>query len=318
MARKIKIVFMGTPEFSTTPLLTLHKHPEFNIEAVVTGIDKKIGRKQILVPSPVKDLSTKLNIPVLQPLSIKNNKDFEILLKGLKADFFIVVAFGQILPETILNIPKYGSINIHASLLPKYRGASPIESAILNGDSETGISIMKMEKGLDSGPIYSIFREKINEEDTSTTLRQKLSILASVHLPFILKEIKENDFYPIEQNHNEATYCSKIKKEDGLINLKEKTASQIINMIRAYNVWPESYLNLNNKKIKILSAEKDSNYKSRPYEFVELENKLIGIGTKKGIIIPKVVQLEGKKAVTIQDFLTGNKKLLIELLETAK
>lgn len=320
MAGKLKTVFMGTPDFAVAPLLALAGDPDIKVIAVITQEDKKIGRKQIITPPAVKTAAIKLDIPVLQPSEYRNNKEIINLLKGLKPDFFVVTAYGQILPEEILKIPRYGCINIHGSLLPKYRGASPIESAIIHGDKETGISFMKMIKKMDAGPIYGIFRLQIDNNDNSLTLRQKLSLLAATHLPYMLKDIASGAIEPIEQEHAKATYCRKITKEDGYTDLNKQTADEIINMTRAYDPWPGCFLVFKEKKIRIIEA-KSEHEKSKsvaPYEMIEMGKNEIGIGTKKGLLIPLKIQLEGKNPVSIQDFLLGNKNLLVRLLESAR
>lgn len=320
MAAKLKTVFMGTPDFAVAPLLALAGDADIKVVAVITQEDKKTGRKQIITPPPVKTAALKLDIPVLQPSKYRNNNEIVDLLKSLKPDFFVVTAYGQILPEKILKIPRYGSINIHGSLLPKYRGASPIESAIIHGDKETGVTFMKMISKMDAGPIYNIFRIPISNDDTSLTLRKKLSLLAATQLPYVLKDIASGTIQPIEQEHSKATYCRKITKKDGYIDLKKHTATDIINMTRAYYPWPGCFLVFKDKKIKIIRAEKDSNSSDniKPYEMIEIGKNKIGIGTKKGLLIPLELQMEGKNPVSIQDFLLGNKNLLVKLLESAR
>jgi len=320
MVAKLKTVFMGTPDFAVAPLLALAGNPDIKVVAVITQEDKKTGRKQIITQPPVKTAAIKLDIPVLQPSAYHNNNEIINLLKGLKPDFFVVTAYGQILPEKVLEIPRHGCINIHGSLLPKYRGASPIESAIIQGDKETGITFMKMIRKMDAGPIYDIFRLQISDDDTSLTLRQKLSLLAATQLPYVLKDIAFSTIEPIEQDHAKATYCRKITKEDGYADLNKQTAAEIINMIRAYDPWPGCFLVFKDKKIKIIRAESDSNTSSpiKPYEMIEMGKDKIGIGTKKGVLIPQKVQMEGKTPVSIQDFLLGNRNLLVRLLESAR
>lgn len=314
---------MGTPLFAVPPLLTLINDPVFDVTATVTQEDKKAGRKQILTPPPVKTAAVEHGIPVLQPPVIKGNNEFSDLLSELKADFFVVAAYGSILPSKILNIPRFGCINIHASLLPNYRGASPVEEALLRGDRETGVSFIKMTPELDAGPVYSIFRLPILDTDTSQTLRDKLSVLAANQLPYLLKDIISGDQPPpIEQDASKASYCRKIAKEDGQADLNIKTAREVFNMIRAYDPWPGCHLVLNDKKLRVLEADTDSvsaqALKAKPYELVELDKNKIGIGTKKGLLIPLKIQFEGKKAMNIQEFLLGNRTLLAKLLDNAR
>jgi methionyl-tRNA formyltransferase len=306
--QKIKIIFMGTPEFSLLPLKALMEDEEIEVQTVITQEDAKVGRKQILTPPPVKVLALANGIPVLQPPTLKGNNQIADVLKALHPDFMVVVAFGQILPKEILKIPKYGCINIHGSLLPKYRGASPIEEALVNGDAETGISFIKMEEGLDSGDILLMLRIKIAPEDNDTTLREKLSALGGTQLPYLLKDIKDGILTPIPQNHSQATFCRKIKKEDGLIDLKKMSAREIINKIRAYTPWPSCFLMINNKKLKILKADFDESGTTKtPAGTATFPTKeTVALQTTSGILIPKIVQPEGKNPMPIQDFLRGN------------
>jgi methionyl-tRNA formyltransferase len=309
-ARKIKIVYMGTPMFAVPPLEILLADADFDVLTVVTQEDKKTGRKQVVTAPPVKAAAILHNIPVLQPPSLKGNPEIVSLIKGLKPDFIVVVAFGQILPREILDIPKSGCVNLHGSLLPKYRGASPVEEALRNGDNETGITFIKMDDKLDSGNILLVQRLKIDPADNALILREKLCLLGTRLLPYLLKDIKDGLISPIPQNHSKATYCRKIRKEDGLVDLKTMSARQIVNHIRAYTPWPQCYLVGNGKRLKIIEAEFDENTaapsKIVPGEIVATPSEKIGLATQKGILIPKTVQLEGKKAMPFQDFLRGN------------
>lgn len=308
---------MGTPEFAVWPLASLAENENFKVLTVITQEDKKVGRKQVLTPLPVKVAAEKYGIPVLQPPSIKNNQEILDLLTKLTPDFIVVVAYGQILPQEMLDIPRYGSINIHGSLLPKYRGASPIEEAILRGETETGLTFIKMTKKMDAGPVMHMQRAPINPIDTAATLREKLSILAGQLVPAVLQDIVDDIAHPIEQNNSKATYCHKISKEDGLIELSNMNAREIQNHVRAYTPWPSCYLMLTDKRLKLLEV-KTSDTKAKPGEVIDLENGTIGIGTKKGCIVPLKVQLEGKAPMQIQDFLRGNKDALNALLTSAK
>jgi methionyl-tRNA formyltransferase len=307
---KIKVIFCGTPQFAVPCLQALAADANFNIQSVITREDKKVGRKQIITAPPVKEMALNLGLPVLQPHSLKGNSEFISMLKGLSPDFIIVTAYGQILPAEMLNIPKYGCINLHGSLLPKYRGASPVEEALLNGDTSTGITFIKMNSRLDGGDILLIQRVKIDQEDNSLTLRAKLSLLGATLIPFLLKDIVEGQFTPIPQNDSNATYCRKISKEDGLIDLEKMSAREIINRIRAYTPWPSCFLVINGKKLKIIEALcDDSHEKSDPSQAgkaILTGKDEVAFQTASGLLIPKTVQLEGKNSMLIQDFLRGN------------
>ncbi|MBT4917133.1 methionyl-tRNA formyltransferase, partial [Candidatus Peregrinibacteria bacterium] len=233
----MKIIFFGTPEFSVPALEALALIPSVEIVKVITQPDKKIGRKQVLTPPAIKVAAERLNLKTAQPSS---KKELEKELEGEDVDFFIVIAYGMVLSKTILSIPDKGSINIHASLLPKYRGASPIQEALLNGDNETGVSIMKIDEKLDHGPVYTLKRVMIEESDTIESLTNKLSIEGARLLPPILKDIYEESLRPIAQKESTATHCRKIKKTDGEIDFN-KSAEEIFNMIRAYTPWPSVF-----------------------------------------------------------------------------
>lgn len=313
---KLKIIYMGTPAFAVPPLLALIEDNDFEVLSVVTQLDKKIGRKRELTPPPIKKIAQEYDIPVLQPPSIKNNKAFHDLLVSLKPDFIIVVAYGQILPKEILEIPKISCINIHGSLLPMYRGASPIEEALLHGDKETGISFIKMIEKLDAGGIYQLQRINIADEDTSTTLRFKLSHLAATTLPLLLKDITDGILTPLPQNEDLATNCHKISKTNGAADLTVDTAEEIKNRVRAFTPWPGCYLTIDGKKLKLLEVETSKGKESAAL-VTFMDNKVM-LKTKKGLLIPLKVQLEGKNPMTIQDFLRGNKELFNKLLARAK
>lgn len=318
MSRRIKIVFMGTPDFALPSLLSLIEDQEFEVMAVVTQEDKKIGRRQEIIPPPVKQLALKHNIPVFQPGKIKGNMEFSNLMKELKPDIFVVAAYGQILPGSLLEIPKHGAVNVHASLLPKYRGASPIEAALLNGDNETGVTIMKMTPELDAGDILDIAKLTIEPEDNAETLTVKLSILGGKILPYVLKDMAENAVHPIPQNESKATFCHKIQKNDGMADLHSLTAEEISNRVRAYTPWPSTFLIIEGKRLKLIEIDIDRDSRLNPGEVEDIGKTGVAIGTKHGAIIPKKVQLEGKKPMTIQEFLAGNRSLLNKLLTKPK
>ncbi len=304
----MKIVFFGTPEFAVNTLKSLYVDKDIEIITVVTQPDKKVGRKGQLTPPPIKTAAEKLKLKTLQPI---NQKELYESLKNIVCDFFVVIAYGMVLKKNILEIPKYGSINIHASLLPKYRGASPIHEALLHGDKETGISIMRMDVKLDHGPVYLLRKTEILEADDIDSLSERLSNLSANICPLILKDIKSGFLSPIKQDHKSATYCNKINKNDGEINW-EKSAYEINNQIRAYKNWPTAFTKINGKTIKITEAEYDLEAKTpkNPGEFF-LENGSMKISTGKGVIIPKKLQPEGKKEMNVNDFLNGYKSLIV-------
>jgi len=304
----MKIVFFGTPDFAATSLEALN-NADIEVLAVVTQPDKPAGRKKRLTPPPVKVLAGELGLNVLQPSS---KEELIEDLEEFDADFFVVIAYGMILPPEILEMPKYASINVHASLLPKYRGASPIQEALLNGDKETGISIMKMDEKLDHGPIYLVRRVEIEKEDDLAVLSDKLADLGKDILPYALEDIVDGTLraIPQDEEHQKPSYCHKISKKNGEIDFNEP-AKRIQNLVRAYTPWPGAYTQFLNKKLKITKTEV-SDKKLKPGEF-HLENNILQIGTKEGSLIPKKVQLEGKKELEISDFINGNLKTLSSL-----
>lgn len=309
---------MGTPDFALPSLISLIEDQDFEVIAVVTQEDKKIGRKQEIIPPPVKQLALKNNLPVFQPRKIRGNMEFINLIKELKPDIFVVVAYGQILPGALLEIPKYGAVNVHASLLPKYRGASPIEASILNGDNETGVTIMKMTPELDAGDILDIAKLTIDPADNAETLTAKLSILGGKILPYVLKDLTENAVHPIPQNESKASFCHKIQKNDGMVDLHSLTAQEILNRVRAYTPWPSTYLVIEEKRLKLIEISIDQGSPLKPGEVKDIGKTGVAIGTKQGAIIPGKIQLEGKKTMTIQEFLAGNRSLLNKLLTKPK
>lgn len=302
----MKIVFFGTPEIAVPILETLAQIPDFEVISVVTQPDRPVGRKGEITPPPIKVLATNLGIKILQP---ENKIELEKLLKDLQADFFVVVAYGMIIPQHILAIPKYGSINVHYSLLPKYRGASPIQESLLHGDKETGVTLIKMDEKLDHGPVFLMKRIEIEDDDNLLTLSAKLTNLSSQILPLALEDIAQENLNPIEQPHEQATFCKKIKKSDGMIDWN-LSALQIRNMIRAYTPWPSVFTEIGGKKLKILKAdiyESDENFP--PGQF-KIEDKILKISTAKNHLVPKKVQLEGKKEMDIETFLNGYSSLI--------
>jgi len=309
--KKIKVVYFGTPEFAVLPLQALIEAGDIEVVAVVTQEDKPVGRKQELTAPPVKKLAELDMIPVLQPTTLRKNQEIIDLLKGLKADVFAVVAYGKILPQEIIDIPKYGCVNLHGSLLPKYRGASPVEEALLQGDTQTGITFIKIAPELDAGDILLIQRQAIDPEVTSVSLRLKLSTLGGVLFPDLIRNLVDETITPIPQNSKNATFCHKISKEDGLIDIYKESAEQIVNKIRAYTPWPSCYLLVKDKRLKVLQAiAEPTNMAGKPGDILggkDAQGKpTLGLQTVKGALWLQKVQLEGKNATSIQDFMRGN------------
>ena len=243
---------MGTPDFSVPPLKFLHEHG-YTVEAVVTQPDRPKGRGRKVISPPVKRTAIALGYEILQPESIRADR-FEARIKQIEPDFFVVAAFGHVLPKHILTIPKFGAINIHASLLPKYRGAAPIQWAIINGEKQTGITTMLMDEGLDTGDILLSESTDITPKDTAGTLHDRLSEIGADLLIRTLKGIETETIRPIPQDHSAATYAPMLQKKDGLINW-EHPAETIETFIRGMNPWPCAFTVCQNRRIKVYRAE---------------------------------------------------------------
>jgi len=303
---KMKIIFMGTPDFSV-PTLDAIKKDGNEIVLVVTQPDKKKGRKGILTPPPVKEWAVKNNISIFQPVKLREKQNIEELEK-YEADVIVVAAFGQILPKEVLDMPKYGCINVHASLLPKYRGASPIQWAILNGDDETGVTTMQMGVGLDDGDILLQKKVPISSEDTGGSLFDKLSKVGADLLVETLHRIEKNDIVRIPQDDEKATHVGLIKKDFGILSFDEEN-KYILNKIRALNPWPSAFTFYKDKMVKIWKA-KSVSFNNKGYEYGDLvvENKdELLVVTRNGAISILELQEEGKKRIKAADFLRGHK-----------
>ncbi|MDR1364484.1 MAG: methionyl-tRNA formyltransferase [Oscillospiraceae bacterium] len=298
------IIFMGTSEFSAKSLKALNNDHE--IVLVATKPDK-IGRKKTIEPSPVKVLANSLNLKVIQPENLKNEEIFKFL-SNIKPDFIIVVAYGKILPLNILKIPKFGCINVHGSILPAYRGSSPIQYAILNGEKSTGITIMKMDPGIDTGDILFQESTEILENETSSELTIRLATIGSRLLISSISKILESggmSKFRIKQNDELATYSYIIKKDHGIINWTEN-ATKILNFIRAMNSWPVAYTFLNGKILKIYKAKLANldDFSSKPGKIL-IQNKKVIVACGNGAIELLEVQNEGKKCITALQFVCG-------------
>ena len=299
------VVFMGTPDFAVPVLKMLIE--KTNVIMVVTKPDKRVGRNKELTFSPVKKVALENNIPVFQPIKIKN--DYEKLTEG-KIDLIVTCAYGQIIPKEVLNLPKYGCINVHASILPKYRGSAPIQWAIINGDKETGVTIMYMDEGMDTGDIISISKMAITSDDNVGTMHDKLSILGAQTLEKELKSIFDGSVIRIKQGDN-WTLAPMIKREDEHLNFNDY-GENIINRIRAFNPWPLANTLIDNKEIKIIEAE-FKNEKIDKVGSIIIDKEKMGISCLDGIVYLKKVKPFGKKEMSIESFLNGiNKKEYIK------
>ena len=298
----MKIVYMGTPDFAVAPLKALSMLNDVEIIGVVCNKDKPVGRKQILTPPPVKVLANELNIPVYQydKIRVEGVED----LKTLAPDLVITCAFGQILSQEILDIPKLGVINIHASLLPKYRGASPIHYAILNGETKTGVTIMKTEIGIDTGDVLIAEEVDIFNNETCGELFERLSVLGSKLIVKAINLIKSGSANFIKQDDLIATTTKTIKKQDALIDFNKK-AKDVVNQIRAFNPSPIAYTFLDGEQYKIFSA-KTVDCSGCAGEILSCDKQLV-IGCGEGAISVSKIQKQGGKPLDISEFLRGNK-----------
>jgi methionyl-tRNA formyltransferase len=301
------IVFMGTAELSCASLRSLARDIRFQIAAVITQPDKPRGRDLKLQPSPVKMLAQTLGLPVLQPVKARDER-FIAELGRLKPELIVVVAYGQILPQAILDLPKYGCVNVHTSLLPKYRGASPIQSAILNGGTETGVTIMKMDEGLDTGPILSQRSTPILPEDNSQTLHDRLAELGAELLVETILDYVAGKITPRPQPAAGATYAAKIKKEDGKIDWSEP-AEKILNRMRAFTPWPGAFTFLKGKTksalFKIWRAD-IIQHSGKTGEVIQADVHGIVVGCGKDALRILELQLEGGRRMSAQEFLAGH------------
>lgn len=292
---------MGSPNFAIPGLKALISSDFFSIMAVFTQPDKAKGRKKRIMVSDVKKLAIENKIKVYQPEKIKTEIK---LIESLKPDLIIVIAYGQIIPESILNIPKYGCFNVHASLLPKYRGASCLSAPILNNDKETGITIMKMDAGLDTGNILSQAKIKLTGQETGQDLHDILSIIGAKILVPTLKDFINGKITEKKQNENEASYVKITKKEAGKINWQE-AAFLIERKIRAYYPWPGTYCFLNNKLLKIHQAKVNNEKLNLKPGEITIKEKEIIVGTGQANLTILKLQLANQKAMSAKDFING-------------
>jgi methionyl-tRNA formyltransferase len=300
--KDVKIIFMGTPDFSVPSFLSLINNA--NVVAVVTQQDKKVGRKQELSQSPVKKVALEHKIEVLQPITLKGNVEFIRRVKDLKPDLIVVVAYGFLLPQEILDIPKYGVINVHASLLPKYRGASPIQAAILNGDKETGVTIMLIDDKMDQGPLLTQKTITINNSDNFESLHDKLAQLGAELLSDTLPKYISGEIKPVSQNEAEATYCKILTKADGKIDWA-KPAEEIERQVRAFTPWPGAWSVWNGKSLKVLKSKVYKVHTVYKVSEVFKANADFVVSCGKDALEILELQLEGKKPMSAKEFLNG-------------
>ncbi len=302
--RKLNIAFMGTPEFAVPSLKALLDR-EDEVVAVITNPDRPKGRGQRPTPPPVKVLAEKAGVPVWQPAKVKTD-DFLDQLKDLAPDLIIIVAYGKILPLAVLNIPPLGCINVHASLLPQYRGGAPINWAIANGEGLTGITTMFINEKMDEGDMLLKREEPISDDDTAGSLHDRLSPLGGEVLRETLNALKAGTLQPQKQNHEEATYAPLLKKEDGLIDWS-RPARELYNFIRGMNPWPAAYTGLEQKNLRVFASKIiDNPASASPGTVIDLLPEGMAIATGQDGLLLTEVQLEDRKRMPAGEFLRGH------------
>lgn len=303
-----KVIFMGTPDFSAKVLEMLIA--EHDVIAVVTQPDRPVGRKRVLTPPPVKEVAIKHGLPVYQPEKLAQSSELEQLI-DLEADLIVTAAFGQILPESLLNAPKLGAINVHASLLPKYRGGAPIHQAIMDGQTETGISIMYMVKKLDAGDIISQQAIEIEHQDDVGTMHDKLSFLGAELLKETLPSIINGTNNRITQNESEASFATNISREQEKIDWYQ-SAEVIYNHIRGLSPWPVAYTVMDDGNMKVYASRIEKGKTGEPGTIIETTKKAIIVATGSDDAIALTdIQVAGKKRMLTANYLSGVQTSLV-------
>jgi methionyl-tRNA formyltransferase len=298
----VSLIFFGTPDFAVPSLLALINEKE-DIALVVTQPDKLKGRGHILSSPPVKELALAYGIKVVQPRKIRD-EEFYNIVKGIAPEFIIVVAYGKILPDAVLKLPLSGCINVHGSLLPKYRGAAPVQWALINGESITGVTTMLMDAGIDTGDILLKSEVKIQDDDNSETLSEKLAGLGGGLLVETLKKIRSCTVKPVPQTGN-ATYAPPLKKEDGRINWS-RSADELLRFVKGMYSWPSAFSYLNGEMIKIIKVKPlDGN--GSPGRIERASGHQLVVGTGKGLLLVEQLQPAGKRSMPAEAFLAGRR-----------
>ncbi len=308
MTTSLKIIFAGTPEFAVVALNALLENGEHEICAVYTQPDRPAGRGRKLKASPVKEVALAHRLPLYQPATLKDPQQ-QRLLREMQVDLMVVVAYGLLLPRPVLNAPRFGCINIHASLLPRWRGAAPIQRAILAGDTETGVSIMQMDEGLDTGPVFYQLATPIEPRDTAKTLHDRLAILGARALLDTLGLIVDGSAHPVPQDDAAATYAPKIEKQEALLDWNV-TAEELDRRIRAFNPWPVAYTLLNGKFLRIWEAiPLDVSTDASPGTVIMVGKRGIDVATGSGVLRLQRLQSAGGKPLDATAFLNGHPEL---------
>lgn len=311
----IKIIFAGTPEFALSALRLLIDSP-YEICAIYTQPDRPAGRGQKLVASPIKTAALAYNLPVYQPLTLKDPV-VQGQFRELAADLFVDVAYGLLIPAAILEMPKFGCINIHPSLLPRWRGAAPLPRAIMAGDNVTGVTIMQMDRGLDTGDIYKQTTIPIENNDTTAILRDRCADIGARLLLEVIDEIVTGTAKTTAQDHQKSTYADKVSKEEGIIDWR-KSAVAIERVIRAFIPWPVAHTKIDDQYIRVWQAEiKDEQGREQvdnlnsPGTIVRVDNNSIDVATGDGVLSLLKLQFSGKKPLQVSEIIKGRQKLFV-------
>lgn len=298
----MNIVFMGTPAFSAPILRMLHDEGH-NILAVVTQPDRPVGRKKVLTPTPVKEEALALGLPVLQPEKLRGSDEMAQII-AMNADLIVTAAFGQILPKEVLDAPRLGCVNVHASLLPKYRGGAPIHQAIIDGEAETGVTIMYMAEKLDAGNIISQRAIAIEEEDHTGGMFDKLSIVGRDLLKETLPALEAGTNDSIVQDESLVTYARNISREQERIDWT-KSARDVYNQVRGLHPWPVAYTTMNDANVKVWWAQVGGDTTAEPGTVVDIQKDKFGVATGDGVLYITDLQPAGKKRMSATDYLRG-------------
>lgn len=302
----IRLVFFGTSDFAVPSLKALAKDPRFKILSVVTQPNRAVGRHATVTPPAIKTAALELKLSVLQYEKVKDTEVIETI-KALNADLAIVISFGQLIPQALLDVFPLGAVNVHGSLLPKYRGASPIQAAIREGDSQTGVTIMLLDKLMDHGPILHLAPEPIHPTDTASSLHDRLAELGAAALPETLIGYQNGTIKPVEQDHAQATHVSLLSREAGELKPTEKTARALEHLVRAYTPWPGTFLQLDQQKLKIKQVVIGAQTTHQPgTKTIGKDGQPILICRDGMELILTLVQPEGKREMSGRDFLRGH------------
>lgn len=300
----MKLVFCGTPQFAV-PSLEKLAAAGFDVRLVISQPDRPQGRGMQLAAPPVKQAALKLGLPVIQPDKIKKNEEFQKQLAEIVPGAIIVVGYGRIIPPWMLHLPRFGNINVHGSLLPKYRGAAPIQWAIACGETVTGVTTMRLDEGLDTGDILLQQKMEVLPEDTAITLAPRMAAIGADLLVETLRRLEQGSIAPVAQDHSQATLAPILKKEDGLVDFN-RTASEIHNRLRGFQPWPGAYTSFRGKNLKIIEARPLPEMPSMPQGELHVQGEKLFVGCSGGTILELLqLQPEGKKAITAREFLSG-------------